>query len=184
MIADLQAAAQGAKRDRAQFRSVLNDLFRAGKPPLHPLTGRYTGSLALLDVAPGLTQLVEALTSTWLPWLGKTFDPATQTGDNVFTRDSLFLGRLFFPFYRGLAHVEATTFRAFTFKTYVAPGLFDPDRDVLKIDYDSADNPALTIRRVLDELVQIGDGAYLGKAHLKWWWGRWQTVAYFILEEK
>jgi hypothetical protein len=52
---------------------------------------------------------------------------------------------------------------------------------VLKIDYDLAENPGLSIRRVLDELVQVDDGFYLGKAHLKWWWGRWQLVAYFTL---
>lgn len=182
MITDIQAAAHGAKRDRAQFRSTLNDLFRAGQPPTQPLNGRYSGSLALLDVAPALTQLAETVTAHWLAWLGKTFDPATQTGDNLFTQNSLFLGRLLFPFYTGITHRESNTFRAFTFRTYVAPGLFDSDRSVLKIDYDSPGNPSLTIRRVLDELVQIGEGVYLGKAQLKWWWGRWQTVAYFMLE--
>ena len=34
---------------------------------------------------------------------------------------------------------------------------------------------------VLDELVQVSDAFYLGKAHVKWWWGKWQTVAYFTL---
>jgi hypothetical protein len=52
---------------------------------------------------------------------------------------------------------------------------------VLKIDYDRPGNPRLSIRRVLDELVQLDGGLYLGKAHLKWWWGRWQMVAYFTL---
>jgi hypothetical protein len=33
----------------------------------------------------------------------------------------------------------------------------------------------------LDELVQVEEGFYLGKAHLKWWWGKWQMVAYFSL---
>lgn len=27
------------------------------------------------------------------------------------------------------------------------------------------------------------DGIFLGKAHRHWWWGRWQTVAYFMLEK-
>jgi hypothetical protein len=34
---------------------------------------------------------------------------------------------------------------------------------------------------VLDELVQLDNRLYLGKAHLKWWWGGWQVVAYFML---
>ena len=52
---------------------------------------------------------------------------------------------------------------------------------MLKIDYDLPENPKRTIRRVLDEMVQLEDGSYLGKAQLHWWWGRWQTVAYFAL---
>jgi hypothetical protein len=45
-------------------------------------------------------------------------------------------------------------------------------------------NPALTVRRVLDELMQLDDNLYLGKAHVRWWWqpaGSWQTVAFFTL---
>jgi hypothetical protein len=55
---------------------------------------------------------------------------------------------------------------------------------VLKIDYDLEENPSLTVRRVLDELVQLSDDLYLGKAHVRWWWrpkDSWQTVAYFML---
>jgi hypothetical protein len=55
---------------------------------------------------------------------------------------------------------------------------------VLKIDYDLKENPSLTVRRVLDELVRLDDDLYVGKAHVHWWWrpkGEWQTVAYFSL---
>jgi hypothetical protein len=91
------------------------------------------------------------------------------------------LAHLYWPFYRGYIHDGPTSYRAFAFRTYVAPGRADPDRNVLKIDYDRPGNPRLSIRRVLDELVQLDGGLYLGKAHLKWWWGRWQMVAYFTL---
>jgi hypothetical protein len=53
---------------------------------------------------------------------------------------------------------------------------------VLKIDYDLDSNPKLSVRRVLDELVQLSEGLYLGKAHVKWYWGKWQTVAFFSLK--
>jgi len=182
MIADIVAASVSAKRDRAKFRAALDDLFRAGKPPTHPLDGRYTGGLLLIDVAPGLTHSVEAITSAWLPWQGKTFDALCASGNNIFTRDSFLLARLFNPLYRGIAADGPNTYRAFTFITYLAPGKFDPDRQVFKIDYDLPDNPSITIRRVLDEIVQLKDGVFLGKAHVKWWWGAWQTVAYFTLE--
>ncbi len=54
---------------------------------------------------------------------------------------------------------------------------------MLKIDYDLDGNPAPTIRRILDELVQLDHNLYLGKAHAHWWWGGWQTVAYFLLSK-
>ena len=76
---------------------------------------------------------------------------------------------------------EPETYRGFVFRTYMAPGLTDTDRSVLKIDYNLEENPSLTVRRVLDELVQIDNNLFLGKAHVHWWWNAWQTVAYFSL---
>jgi hypothetical protein len=122
-----------------------------------------------------------------MPWRGKTFDASQQRGDNIFTKDSYFLARLFNPLYRGFATDSSKTYRGFAFHTYTAPGLFDRDRTVLKIDYDLKENPALTVRRVLDELVQLDDHLYLGKAHVRWWWhteGTWQTVAFFTLMDQ
>ena len=178
----LRAAQALAKRNRAEGWAALNRTFRAGSPPAPALNGRYAGELVMLDLAPGPTQLVNVIVSAWLPWKGKTFDAARASGDNVFTRDSWFLAHVYWPLYRGYVGDGPATYRAFTFRTYVAAGLADPDRHVLKIDYDLPENPAFSIRRVLDELVQVADGIYLGKAHLKWWWGRWQLVAYFSLK--
>jgi hypothetical protein len=162
--------------------TALDDLFRSGRPPEPALDGRYQGQLIALDIAPGLTQFFGWLASWWMAWQGKRFDATYNQGDNIFTRDlSWLLAHLFLPFYRGYTADTPTTYRAFTFRTYVAPGKADPDRPVLKIDYDLPGNPPLTVRRVLDELVQLDNGLYLGKAHLQWWWGRWQVVAYFSL---
>jgi hypothetical protein len=183
VTANLHAAAQAARRDRAQGRAALNEVFRAGSLPVRPLDGRYAGSLVLLDVAPGLNELASAVAALWTPWKGKTFDARGQRGDNIFIRDSLWLAHLCWPLYRGYVDDGPQTYRAFQFRTRAAPGLFDPDRQVLKIDYDLDGNPALSIRRVLDEIVDLGAGVLLGKAHLQWWWGRWQTVAYFTLEK-
>jgi hypothetical protein len=52
------------------------------------------------------------------------------------------------------------------------------------LDYNLEGNPRLSVRRVLDELVQVDTAYYLGKAHLKWWWGGRQLVAYFSLAKK
>ncbi len=181
VLESLQAARNVLKQDRRAGWAALNALFGGGTAPEPALDGRYDGELLALDVAPGLTQVAGALASAWMPWLGKTFDTAGGRGDNVFGRDSLLLSRLYWPLYRGYREDGAQTYRAFAFRIYQDAGLADPGLTVLKIDYDLPENPRLSIRRVLDELVQLAPGLYLGKAHLLWWWGRWQTVAYFSL---
>ena len=181
---DLLTAKSQIKHHRAQGLEALNKIFRSGTPPETPLDGRYRGELVALDLGPSLTQLFQSVTAAWMPWLGKTFNASDQVGDNIFTRDSYVLARLVNPFYRDFITDKPGTYRGFAFRTYMAPGLTDPDRQVLKIDYDLKDNPALTVRRVLDELVQIEDNLYLGKAHVRWWWrptDGWSTVAYFTL---
>ena len=180
-LTKLRAAQTLLKHDRAQGFAALNTLFRSGIVPHPPLDGRYAGELIALELAPGLTQFYEWLTGRWMPWLGKTFNAVQQSGDNIFTQDSYPLARCFNPFYRGFIADGSKTYRGFAFSTHAAPGRADPDRTVLKIDYDLKDNPSLTVRRVLDELAQLDEHLYLGKAHVHWWTGRWQTVAYFSL---
>ena len=177
----IQAAQAQVRRDRKHAMATLNGLFRAGAPPEPPLDGRYAGELIVLDFAPGLTRFAEWNAARWMPWRGKTFNATRSTGDNIFTRDSLFAAHVYWPLYRGYVDDGPETYRAFAFRTYAGPGRADPDRQVLKIDYDLPANPRSSIRRVLDEVVQVYDGLYLGKAHLKWWWGTWQVVAYFTL---
>jgi hypothetical protein len=180
----LNAAQALARVNRLQGLAALNDLFRAGAVPEPLPNGRYAGELILLELAPGLTQFFQRLANLWMPWRGKTFDSSQQRGDNIFTKDSYLLARLFNPLYRGFVSDGPKTYRGFAFHTYQAPGLFDVDRTVLKIDYNLKQNPAFTVRRVLDELVKLDEGLYLGKAHVRWWWrpkDGWQTVAYFSL---
>jgi hypothetical protein len=183
----LRAAQTLVKSDRIKGLVSLNSLFRSGRLPDPAPNGRYQGELIALDLAPGLTPFFQWLANLWMPWHGKTFDASCQRGDNILTNDSYFLARLFNPLYRGFTPDSSKTYRAFAFRTYTAPGLFDADRTVLKIDYNLKENPALTVRRVLDELVQVDEHLYLGKAHVHWWWrpaGGWQTVAYFSLTSK
>ena len=177
-IRDAQAL---AKLDERRAWAAFDKVFRSGKAPNPPLDGRYAGELIALDVAPGLTQLGKALAAAWLPWKGKAFYSARARGDNLFTRDSLGLAHVLWPLYHGFVDDKNAVYRAFAFSTRIAPGLVDADREVLKIDYDLPENPGATVRRVLDELVQVSEAFYLGKAHVKWWWGKWQTVAYFTL---
>ena len=182
-ISELRAAQRLFRQDHKQGWDALDHLFRSGIPPEPMLNGRYAGELVGFNIAPGLTHLFQWLANRWMPWAGKTFNATQQSGDNIFTRDSYPLARLFNPFYRGFAPEGRETYRCFTFHTYLAPGLADADRTVLKIDYDLDGNPAPTIRRILDELVQLDLNLYLGKAHVHWWWGDWQTIVYFMLSK-
>jgi hypothetical protein len=181
MTLTLQAAQSLAQHNRAEGIAALNELFRTGRAPAKPLDGRYTGGLVALNIEPGITQLAQAIANMWLPWKGKRFDAATQTGDNILRRDSFALAHVIWPTYHHFEEDTPETYRAFTFRTYIGKGMFDPDLDVLKLDYDSPDNPGKDVRRVLDEVVELPDGVYLGKAHLHFFWGEWKTVAFFSL---
>jgi hypothetical protein len=179
--ADIRAAAALAARDRQAGIRQLNALFRQGQPPTPALDGRYKGTLVAFSYNPVLDALGRAITRRWLPWQGKTFGAKTQTGDNLFTNDGLPLARLFFPFYHRYVDDGPGRSRALQFRTYYGPGAHDPDRTVLKIDYDLDVNPRFVVRQVLDELVQVAPGYYLGKALLRW--GKaWRCAAYFTLE--
>lgn len=176
----LQAAKTLIPHDPKAAWAVLDELFRSGVAATP--TGRCQGELLMLDIAPWFTDFAKAVAAMWLPWKGKVFYPQ-GTGENVFTRDSLALAYVWWPFYRGYQSDGANTYRAFGFHTFMAPGLMDLDQEVLKLDYNLPDNPAPSIRRILDEIVQIEPSLFLGKAHVHWWWGKWQTVAFFTLRE-
>ena len=177
----LSAAQSLLREDRAAGLAALNQLFRGGTFPEPPPAGRYRGTMITIELASAFTPFVQWIADRWMPWKGKTFDVSQPRGDNIFSKDSYLVARLFNPLYRGFVVDRSRTYRAFAFRTFSAPGLFDPDRTVLKIDYNLEENPTLTVRRVLDELVQLESELYLGKAHIRWWWERWQTVGYFSL---
>ncbi|MFN8492330.1 MAG: hypothetical protein U0350_32315 [Caldilineaceae bacterium] len=177
----LQAVRMMLKQDRRRGLAALHELFRSGDAPTQPLHGRYVGELLVLEIAPILTQVMQHITQWWMPWLGKQFDAAHACGDTILHRSSLPWVRLLYPFYRHIVPDSTETYRAFSFRTWLGPGQVDPDVRVLKIDYNLPENPRPTIRRVLDEVVELAESFYLGKAHLCWWWGRWQMVGYFML---
>jgi hypothetical protein len=161
----------------------LQGVFEKGKAPSAGPEGRYRGRLLALRILPGLTQTVRLVTRLYMPWRGKAFDPASATGYNIFSRSALLPSRFLWPLYRRYRDDVAGSFRSFYFNTWRGPGLMDPEVEVLKIEYAGMGNPRLTISRVLDEVVETEEGRLLGKAHLKWWTGDWQTVVFFGLEK-
>ena len=153
-------------QDRHVALEILNRLFRLGTPPRPD--GRYEGEL--LAVSTGLLSdpFFEWLTRIYLPWQGKTFDAAASSGDNVFTDNawSKATEKFGWPEYRVPSTDPPGTVRVFPFRTSIAPGIEDPEINVLKIAYAEAPNP-LPVRRITDEVVELPGGYILGKAHMR-----------------
>ncbi len=177
----VQAARQRLLRDRGGGLAALNAAFCGGRAPVPPLEGRYRGELITPSVNPLLDAAGRAFFKLWLPWRGKTFSAVAQTGDNLFANSGQWLARLVWPLYRGDVPDRPGLSRALRFRTYLGPGELDRDLTVLKIDYDWDVNPRFIVRSVLDELVQVDDGYYLGKALLRRGPGRYVCAAYFAL---
>jgi hypothetical protein len=169
------------KRDRARGLAQMNAIFREGTPPVVPLNGPTTGQMIAVDMLPGITPMVDALLTSHMPWCGKTFNAATAAGENIFYPGFVPVARVIFPMYRDYRR-EGDRVHAFPFRTYLGAGLQDPDRQVLKIDYNLPINPRFTMRRILDELVQVDDNYYFGKAHYKLAGKASHLVFYFALQ--
>ncbi len=92
-------------------------------------------------------------------WQGKKMNAADNAGINVFADGD-----------------------KYPFATSVGPGLRDADVQVLKIQYDVPGNP-WWLRLVLDEMVQIAPGQYLGKVNIRIVPGVPFTIGYFALEK-
>lgn len=97
-------------------------------------------------------------------WIGKKFDLVNSKGINIFDEGA------------------GETSLKYEFKTSTGHGITDKKFEVLKIDYDLKSNP-FWLRRVLDEVVEISPGVYLGKMHIRIIPGYPFTLAYFDLRK-
>src|SRR5436309_2167858 len=134
--AQIRLAGARAGSRRKEAHDTLNRMFRLGVPPDPPIEGPMRGILVTTTTAALTDPLLRALTSGWMPWVGKRFDAASQTGDNILTRSARIPAKAIWPRYR-LEDSGDGRFAAFKFRTYVEPGKVDPDVNALKIDYDS-----------------------------------------------
>ncbi len=154
-----------SKSNRTQNLQLLNQLFVAGDVPKN-LDGPTEGKLVTWAANPGLDKALSSFTSIWLPWVGKKFDAANNSGVNVMTREVWLLGRLIWPSYSFGKSAKNTI--GFEFTTRVEPAIINSDNEVLVIDYQTVPrNPRLIIRSVRDELVALLDGVYLGRMLLQ-----------------
>jgi hypothetical protein len=159
---------------------ALNEMFRAGRAPEPQPEGFLAGRLVTMSLWAPSDALTRRVAGMWMPWLGKSFDPTTQTGVNVLIPSAKGPMKAFWPSYEPEREL-ADRIEAFPFKTRIAPGEVDPEVQVLKIDYNSDPNPNLIIRRILDELVQVDDKLYLGKILFRRQ-GSWLPIGFFSLE--
>ena len=91
-------------------------------------------------------------------WQGKKFDSSNSTGINIISNKE-----------------------KYPFKTYIGKGIQDKNLDVYKIDYNIKTNP-FWLRFILDEIVEVSPGKYLGKVHLNFF-GFPFSLGYFKLEK-
>jgi hypothetical protein len=154
------------EKDRRAALDILSRLFRLGTPPQPD--GRYQGEMVGLSTGLLSDPFFEWLTRIYLPWQGKTFDARTSSGDNVFSDNawSKATSMLGWPEYRIHDEDRPGTVRVFPFQSYVAPGIEDEDRQVLRISYADSPNP-LPVRRQVDEVMELPGGYILGKAHMR-----------------
>ena len=163
------ALKQRADEDQDAAAAEANELFRTGTPPTD-LDGPTDGMLVMTTTNPVLDPAVRAITGLWMPWQGKRFDLAAETGDNRMVESSSLPSKLLWPLYSMKDAADGKL--AFDFQTYVEAGKDDPDRQVMVIDYANVEsNPRMLIRQIRDELVEIVPGAYLGKILSSHLWG-------------
>ena len=143
--------------------------FSAGTTPNPSPDGFYNGKAHVLFDAD-------------VPWMGKSFDRANELGFNIFTPAGASILKIIAPFYKRYTKNSDGNTIAYYFKTRTAPGLKDPQINVVKLDYDSPENP-FRIRIILDEIVEIAPDEYLGKIHVKVFPGYYSTLGYFGLKK-
>jgi len=152
--------------DRHVALETLSRIFRLGDVPAPD--GRYEGEL--IGHSTGLLSdpFFDWMSRIYLPWLGKTFDAASSTGDNVFIDNawSRATGKFGWPEYRVQSETPPHTVRVFPFKSAPGPAVEDEGLTVLRLDYGHSPNP-LPVRRLVDEVVELPGGYLLGKAHVR-----------------
>jgi hypothetical protein len=178
-LADIEERLQ-PRLARSWAISRLNEMFAAGSPPDPAPDGFHRGRAITGSIWGPLDAAGRRLAGVYMPWLGKAFDASAETGINVLTRSARAPMKVLWPSYQPEKE-DGERIEAFPFRTRIAPGELDPGVSVLKIDYDFDANPSFVIRRILDELVQVDPGFYLGKVLVRTKSG-YRLAGFFSLE--
>jgi hypothetical protein len=169
------------KAMRAESLAELDKLFREGKPPQPQPDGFLPGELVSMSLTRPTDAFVRWVAGMYMPWLGKKFDREANTGINILRPAARSQMKILWKNYEPTV-TDNGELEAFPFTTRIAPGALDPNVDVLKIDYDFDANPKFIIRHILDELVQIDEGYYLGKILYRTR-NSWHPIGFFSLRD-
>ena len=158
----VHAAQDRLERDRHDAIDNLGRLFRLGTVP-EP-DGRYEGELVGLSTGLLSDPFFEWLTRIYLPWLGKTFDAQSQSGDNVFVDNawSKATGKLGWPDYRVQSDDDPRHDARVPLPELRGAGHRGPGRQGAQDRLRDFKNP-LPVRRIVDELVELPGGYCLGR---------------------
>jgi len=135
---------------------VVGGLYRTYRVEHSPNQAKFWGGHVPSTLPSGFFK-GSALTGLGKNWQGKVFDRHKGKGINQFTDG-----------------------KRYSFRVYPAAGLRDADMQVLRIDYNQPGNP-WWLRFVVDEIVQVSPGHYLGKVHVKILPGLPFSLTYFEL---
>lgn len=170
---------KSAVQDRDTAAEGLAELFACGQPS-RGIDGPTDGILVAPLIHPIPDRLLRFLAATGMPWLGKRFNSQEARGDNLLANGARWPIKLIWPLYSTRGGDQARV--AFDFETRVEAGGVEPTVDVLVIDYAAIErNPRLVIRSIRDELVEIVDGAHLGRILWRQGEDRYTNIGYFAL---
>ncbi len=172
-----------ARRAREWGLARLGELFKSGElPDPHP-DGFLLGHPLAFCPSGAIDMWGRRLAELHMPWLGKRFGASTNEGVNVLTPLAGRVLRVVMPGFEPEREL-ADRIEAFPFRTEAGPGALDGQTRVLKIDYNWPRNSVSFVRRILDEIVQLDTGLYLGKALMRGRNNAWRELAYFSLSSR
>jgi hypothetical protein len=169
------------KFNRGAALTELEEIFEEAKYPYPLPDGRYSGQMIATTMGRLTDMAARWLTSMWMPWKGKNFDIETCMGENILTRGGGRIAKALFPWYKGPT-LEDGCMLGFQFRMGYGTSRINSDQDVMRVDYDLYENPPL-VRRLLDEMVEISEGYYLGRSLLLRAPHKVQCLGYFTLSE-
>jgi hypothetical protein len=165
--------------DRRRALAEIEACFVAGAAA-EALDGRYEGRVLATTLGPLLDMPFRWISNAWMPWKGKVLDAERTEGRNLFTSSFRLPERIFWPGYRDEEATGPGMFTTFRFTTWSGPSPYTHGVTTFKIDYDLPASPRFLIRSILDEVVRIDEGLFLGQALLMWR-GRFHRAAWFQL---